>query len=128
MSPLNKCKNYTYDDNGNYKPNNRVIAEFLLRVLPKIKAAQDTAISNYAQNCVSDVNSCLNDNDYDPTQTDSVNKIPLNACKTIITTCQSVNGENSQTQTQSELLTWVASLYNAANQSGTSSGSSQNNN
>ncbi|MDR2413193.1 MAG: hypothetical protein LBD50_03205, partial [Rickettsiales bacterium] len=63
VSVLNKCQNYTYNQsgsgNGTFIVKNNVVTEFLNRTLVNIKAKQDELISNYAENCKSDVLSCL---------------------------------------------------------------------
>ena len=108
MSVLNKCQNYTYDKNGKYKPDNNVISEYLYRTMVQIKAAQDTLLANYAENCISDVTSCLSSNGYD----NATNKnIPVNACKGVITTCMSVNGNVASQPTPAEMATWASDVY-----------------
>ena len=88
ISVLNKCQNYTYDDSGKYIPNNDVIREYLMRTLTQIKVAQDDVIADYAENCLADVQSCLIQNNY------GVNRnISVNACKSVLRTCYSVNGQ-----------------------------------
>ena len=109
MSVLNKCQDYTYDkDSRAYKPDNNVIKEFLYRTMIQIKAAQDTVLANYAENCISDVASCLSSNGYD---TVSNKNIPVNACKSVITTCMSVNGNVTKTPNPAEMLTWASYVY-----------------
>ena len=109
MSVLNKCQNYTYDkQTGKYKPDNNVVSEYLYRTFTQIKASQDALLASYAENCLSDVTSCLSSNSYD---TVSNKNIAVNACKSIITTCMSVNGNVSKAPTPSEMLTWAAAVY-----------------
>ncbi len=109
MSVLNKCQNYTYDDKRNYKPNNQVVSEYLYRTMIQIKAAQDEILSNYAENCISDVTTCLNSNGYDG----ATNKnIPVNACKSLIVTCMSVNGNVTTQPTPAAIATWADDVYN----------------
>jgi len=109
MSVLNKCQDYTYED-GVYVNNNRVIEEYLYRTLPKIKAGQDTLLVNYAENCISDVASCLSSNNY-KTDTGANNNIPINACKSIIKTCMSVNGNVTAEPSASQMTTWADGVY-----------------
>lgn len=109
MSVLNKCQNYTYTAaNGKYNPKNNVVSEYLYRTMVQIKAAQDTILADYAENCISDVTSCLSSNGYD----NATNKnIPVNACKALITTCMSVNGNVASQPSPSEMATWAQNVY-----------------
>ncbi|MBP3316449.1 MAG: hypothetical protein J6L70_02520, partial [Alphaproteobacteria bacterium] len=88
ISVLNKCQNYTYDDSGKYIPDNGVIREYLARTLTQIKVAQDNVIADYAENCLADVQSCLIQNNYSQNT-----NIAVNACKSVLRTCYSVNGQ-----------------------------------
>jgi hypothetical protein len=92
MSVLNKCQLYTYDKDGNYMADNQVISEYLQRAFRQIKSAQDTILSNYASNCLSDVNSCLSQNNYAFGASNSSNysDIAIRACLPVINTCRSV--------------------------------------
>ena len=108
ISVLNKCQDYTYN-NGTYNPKNNVVIEYMYRVLPRIKASQDTLLSSYAENCISDVTSCLASNNYG--NTENAKKIAVNACKSLITTCMSVNGNVAATITPSEMSTWADNVY-----------------
>ena len=92
-SVLNQCQDYTFSD-GAYVQDNQVIKNWLERVSIQIKSAQDTILSDYAEECLSDVVSCLASNGYDETQdaTKTRNSIAMNACNSLITTCMSVNG------------------------------------
>ena len=93
MSVLNACQNYTYDDAGKtYNFKNPVVTEYLQRTLIQIKAAQDTFLADYAENCISDVEDCLSDNKYSADATASQKNIAIRACKPMLTTCMSVNG------------------------------------
>lgn len=93
MSVLNACQNYTYDDAGKtYNFTNPVVTEYLQRTLIQIKAAQDTFLADYAENCISDVEDCLSDNKYSADATASQKNIAIRACKPMLTTCMSVNG------------------------------------
>ncbi|MCQ2599347.1 MAG: hypothetical protein MJ187_03140 [Alphaproteobacteria bacterium] len=106
ISVLNKCQDYTYE-NGGYKADNTVIKEYLARTMTTIKAKQDSIIADYAGNCQSDVQSCLSTNGFDvsketagaTTITNDKNKLATNACKSIITTCASVNGATGSLST-----------------------------
>lgn len=115
MSVLNKCQDVTYTGNGQnakYNAVNNVIKEYLQRTLIQIKSKQDTVLANYAESCISDVTSCLAQNNYDADKntcggktcnsadinatTDvklsAANTLATNACLPTIRTCMSVNG------------------------------------
>lgn len=96
MSVLNKCQDSTYTGSGQnikYNPANNVVKEYLSRTLTQLKAQQDTILASYAENCISDVTSCLNSNNYDATASDSnKNALAIKACNAVISTCMSVNG------------------------------------
>lgn len=99
ISVLNKCQDITYTgtgQNAKYNPQNNVIKEYLNRTLVQIKAAQDTVLSDYAEDCITDVSSCLAQNNYNTSNAVTIN-IAINACKSIITTCMSVTGAEEQT-------------------------------
>ena len=109
-SVLNKCQNYTYSD-GEFQNDNQVVREYLQRTLTQIKVAQDEIISGYAENCISDVSSCLNSNQYDETNsTSSKSNLAINACKAQIVTCMSVNGDASASPTPSAITEWVKTI------------------
>jgi len=110
-SVLNMCQDYTYTANGNkYNPDNQVIRNYMERVLPQIKSAQDTLLAEYGETCVADVVSCLsrNNTSYAGSIT-GTNKNPspaaVNACKSLITTCMSVNG--TSTTTDESINEWL---------------------
>lgn len=113
ISVLNKCQDYTYTgplNNREYKKDNDVIKEYLQRTLVKIKSAQDQVITDYAENCISDVTSCLTSNNYEQGSTasyNSRNNVAINACRAQITTCMSVNGDTTNTPTPNEIKYWV---------------------
>ncbi len=118
---LNKCQDYTYTGKGTsaeYNPNNDVIKQYLGRVLIQIKAKQDEILSEYAESCITDVQSCLSQNGY-PTEepsewgTDNAQiqaNIAINACRASIVTCMSVNGYSVGTPTPDEMNCWVMGL------------------
>ena len=118
MSVLNKCQNYTYEGRGTkakYLFNNLLLKEYLRRTMTQIKTAQDKIIIDYAENCVSDVSSCLAQNNYpeDPTTTTGKPKanIAVNACRQQIATCMSVNGDTTKTPSITEMFEWAKDLY-----------------
>lgn len=111
ISVLNKCQDITYTgtgQNAKYNPQNNVIKEYLNRTLVQIKAAQDTVLSDYAEDCITDVSSCLAQNNYNTSNAVTIN-IAINACKSIITTCMSVTGAEDQTAAE-----WVNGMLNSA--------------
>ena len=105
-SVLNKCQRYTYDD-GKFKNDNQVVREYLQRTLTQIKVAQDEVIGSYAENCISDVNSCLSSNNYVATP-----NYAINACKAQIVTCMSVNGDSTANPTPNYMKEWVSTVQN----------------
>ena len=109
-SVLNKCQDYTYS-NGSYSPKNRVIEEYLMRTLVKIKNAQDNVLADYAETCIADVASCLGENNYDETATNSSkSRIAINACRSQIVTCMSVNGRADAEPDPAGMVGWVSSI------------------
>ena len=117
-SVLNKCQNYTYDGKD-FKYDNAVIREYLQRTLTQIKVAQDEIISGYAENCISDVTSCLSSNN-----SASNPNYAINACKAQIVTCMSVNGDATATPSPSYIKDWVDKMQSATAQGG-NNGNSQ---
>ena len=108
-SVLSKCQNYTFTD-GKYNNNNQVIKEYLQRTLTQIKVAQDEIINSYAENCISDVDSCLNSNNYSGND-----NYAINACKSQIVTCMSVNGDATKDPKPAYIEKWVNDMQNAKN-------------
>lgn len=123
MAVLNKCQNYTYTGTGNnikYKPDNDVIKQYLARVLVQIKAKQDEILNDYAASCITDVNSCLSQNNYPSDTTSSLfnntqANIAINACRSNIITCMSVNGYSIENPTPTQLANWVCGIIGGAN-------------
>ena len=109
MSVLNKCQDYTYTGttaaNRTYNPANDVVKEYLQRTLTKIKVAQDAVIADYAENCITDVSSCLATNNYEKS-----NNIAINACRAQIRTCMSVNGDTTQDPDPTQMKDWVSTM------------------
>ena len=107
MSVLNTCQDLTYTSpNNQYQYDNNVIREYLQQVLVQIKAKQDTILSDYAEDCITDITKCLTQNNYDPDETNEAstmstkNKVAMRACNAMITTCMSVNGINNELNTE----------------------------
>lgn len=96
MSVLNMCQDLTYDSTkspATFIQGNNVISEYLTRTLVQVKAKQDTILSDYAEDCISDVTVCLTQNGYDNSNTGAaINNIATRACLSTIKTCMSVNG------------------------------------
>ncbi|MBQ7289365.1 MAG: hypothetical protein IJW84_00495 [Alphaproteobacteria bacterium] len=109
MSVLNKCQDYTYTGttaaNRTYNPANDVVKEYLQRTLTKIKVAQDAVIADYAENCITDVSSCLATNNYEKS-----NNIAINACRAQIRTCMSVNGDTTKDPDPTQMKNWVSTM------------------
>lgn len=103
MSVLNKCQKYTYDDNNEYIPDNTVIKEYFMRTLSSIKVMQDEILASHAESCLSDVSSCLSQNNYEK----GSKNIAINACKAQIATCMSVNGDASIRPEPDQMANWI---------------------
>lgn len=120
MSVLNQCQDYTYDSKGKYKPDNEVIKNFMQRALVQIKLAQDELLASYAEDCVSDVSSCLSSNNYDeanPGNTKS--RTAINSCYSQIKTCMSVNGNIYGNVSAPVMQQWVTGTYSSIETVGT---------
>ena len=113
MSVLNKCQDFTYDKNGKYIANNQIISEYMQRAFRQIKTSQDRILSNYATNCLSDVTSCLSQNNYSFATSASANpsNIAIRACLPVINTCRSVTLGLTEASVDitdlSEIYTWL---------------------
>ncbi len=119
-SVLNMCQDYSFSNNQ-YQTNNQVIKNYMERVLPQIKAAQDTILSDYAETCVSEVVTCLNRNSttygYNTYSYNTTNpsNASISACKSIIGTCMSVNGESSENVTaDAKIHEWLDDAVNTS--------------
>ncbi len=110
MSVLNKCQNYTYNDSGKYQTNNVVIREYLNRTLASIKNSQDQVLADHAEECISDVSSCLTQNKYETAPTTAIS-----ACKPQIVTCMSVNAIVDIDAKMKEWVTGVMSNKDVVN-------------
>ena len=113
IAVLNRCQDLTYEGTGQnqkYIPNNNVIKEYLNRTLVQIKSAQDTILADYAEDCITDVASCLAQNNYDADEDaeSTGNKVAMRACNPVITTCMSVNNIEKE---EGEDLTVVKSEW-----------------
>lgn len=115
---LNQCQDYTFTRTGttlSYNPQNTVVKEFLSRAMMQIKAAQDTLLSEYAEDCVTDVRTCLIRNTSSSSlDNQTTRKLATSACQSVITTCMSVNGKSDADLTnESEIDKWVVSVSGA---------------
>ena len=106
ISILNKCQDYTYDPKKGYNPANTVIKNYMQRALRQIKSAQDEVLSNYASSCVSDVTSCLSQNNYSYAGTNA-STVAVKACMPVIKTCRSVTIGASADPAPDEVLEWL---------------------
>ena len=116
-SAMKQCQDYTFDTKKSpkkYIAANEVVRMFLTNTLSKIKAQQDTILSEYAEGCRSDVQSCLSTNGYDESNTKSTtSQTAVNACASEIATCMSVGGYKPQDGTKLTLRAmtdWVSTL------------------
>ena len=118
ISVLNQCQDYTYKDKK-YIVNNQVVSEYLQRTLVRIKAAQDEMLSDYAENCLNDVASCLQQNNsssyyYSQASTyEDISNVAINACKSVIRTCRSVTDGDPDTTDTSALKAWLEDALSA---------------
>ncbi len=116
ISVLNKCQDYTYTSNGSsraYNPKNEVVKQYLNRILIQIKAKQDEILAEHAESCITDVTTCLSQNNYpfEETATNTVQaNIAINACRSTIVTCMSVNGYSVADPTPSDLSSWICGI------------------
>ena len=116
-SVMKQCQDYTFSGstkNKKYVPNNEVIRQYLASVLTKIKLQQDSILANYAEDCRSDVTSCLTTNGYDESNTrTTASQNAVNACRADITTCMSVSGyapKDGGALTLRAMKDWVATM------------------
>ena len=117
-SVMKQCQNYTYKSDK-YQPDNEVIRQYLAAALTKIKLQQDSILADYAEDCRSDVSSCLSTNGYDETNPQSTaSATAVNACRADISTCMSVGGympKDNSTLTLRSMSDWVASMLQVCN-------------
>ena len=101
------CKSKTYT------ASNDVIRNYLERTLIQIKSKQDILLSDYAENCINDVNSCLSQNKYDyniETTEGGLNKVAVQACMSEILTCRSVTA--SENSVEQSVYAWLKDALN----------------
>ncbi len=116
-SVMTQCQDYTFSGstkNKKYVPDNEVIRQYLASVLTKIKLQQDSILADYAEDCRSDVTSCLTTNGYDESNTTTTaSQTAVNACRADITTCMSVSGyapKDGGALTLRAMKDWVATM------------------
>ena len=116
-SVMKQCQDYTFNTkktNKTYIPSNEVVRQYLVNTLAKIKVKQDEILTDYAEGCRSDVQSCLSTNGYEESNTSSTaSKTAVNACAYEITTCMSVGGyhvKDGVKLTLRAMTDWVASV------------------
>lgn len=116
-SVMQQCQDYTFNNQKSskkYIPDNEVVRQYLNNTLAKIKVQQDALLSDYAEGCRGDVQSCLSSNGYDDSNTTSTaSKTAVNACVAEITTCMSVGGYTPKDGTKLTLRAmndWVSSI------------------
>lgn len=89
---LEKCQNYTYNDDK-YVPYNDVVVNYVQRAMVNIKAGQQKAISDYASTCMLDIANCYNQqftqvNSWSATaNVDSIYRVMKGACRNVALTC-----------------------------------------
>ncbi len=90
---LDKCQNYTYESDGNYKPYNDVVTNYVQRALVNIRAAQYKIISEYAESCMLDIANCYNQqvtqvNSWSSSASlSSIHNVMRGACRNVALTC-----------------------------------------
>jgi len=116
-SVMQQCQDYTFNSQKSTKkfiPDNEVVRQYLNNTLAKIKVQQDALLSDYAEGCRGDVQSCLSSNGYDDSNTTSTtSRTAVNACASEITTCMSVSGYTPKDGTKLTLRAmndWVSSI------------------
>ena len=120
-SVLNKCQMYTFDKNGKYQHDNMVVKEYLARTMTQIKAAQDEILADYAGGCMIDVETCLGKNNYG-TNNGTYSNAAINACRSQIVTCMSVNGDATADPNPAAIKAWIDKAYNETAQNCESTG------
>ena len=90
---LDKCRAYTYGDNGKYIPYNDIVVNYIQRAMVNIKAAQHQIVADYASTCLNDIATCYNNqvsqiNSWSATAAaSSVYNIMRGACRNVALTC-----------------------------------------
>ena len=115
---LNKCQYITFDGkiakNMKYNPRNDLIREYLSRTLVLIKKYQDRVIADHGANCMTDVKSCITQNNYSVKD----GNVAINSCRSSIITCMSINGDLTKEPSQNEIKAWVDAIMNDSGNTG----------
>ena len=99
---LDKCQNYTYESDGNYKPYNDVVTNYVQRALVNIRAAQYKIISEYAESCMVDIANCYNQqvtqvNSWSSSASlSSIHNVMRGACRNVALTCAYAVFDNAE--------------------------------
>jgi hypothetical protein len=114
---------YTYESDGEYKPYNDIVVNYIQRAMPNIRAAQYNIISEYASTCISDIASCYNQQ---ITQINawssnaniaSIRNIMQGACRNIALTCGYAIYQSDDTDTcNTESASGVSGCIEAVSQ------------
>ena len=90
---LDKCQEYTYDSNENYRPFNDIVVNYVQRALVNIRAAQRRVVADYAAGCMLSIAECYNQqvsqvNSWvSNASVDSVRSVMRGACRNVALTC-----------------------------------------
>jgi hypothetical protein len=79
--------------------------------MTQIKAAQDEILADYAGGCMIDVETCLGKNNYG-TSNGTYSNAAINACRSQIVTCMSVNGDATKEPNPAAIKAWIEAAYN----------------
>jgi len=117
-SVLNKCQDLTFEGKNNNKTfvyDNEVIKQYLTRTMIQIKAKQDEVLAEYADDCISDVVSCLSQNNYNysglnSSTTAGFSDAAINACMAVIQTCKSATTPDNKASSVKEWLSQALNL------------------
>ena len=115
VSVLNKCQKYTYDKDGKYLGKNIVISNWLERAFQRIKKAQDDLLMSYASTCLSEVQSCLSQNNYSTSGVSST--VAIQSCLPVINSCRSVTGDDTTITSTEDIIKIYEWLDDAASTS-----------
>ena len=117
-SVMKQCQDFTFENasksNKKYIFDNEVVRQYLMATLTKIKLSQDSILADYAEDCRSDVTSCLSTNGYDESNTSTTaSQTAVNACRADIQTCMSVTGQkpsDAMKLTLRAMADWVKTM------------------
>ncbi len=126
VSVLNKCQDVSYNaTTKTYDKANKAIDGYLQRTLVLIKAKQDEVLSDYAENCINDVRTCLVTNGaiqgYSTDVAGSVKTAAISACSSQLSTCSSVTGQSDNNSIIRSALCYGNTVYTPNANGGTCS-------